>query len=98
MLTDPTPAAPRSAEQRYPRRLLRGVRDGPNLVVLQGDLPALKSAELSAAVVAARRHSRSFVADRHGTGTAALFAFGVPVDPRFGMGSASRHRIPAPSN
>ncbi len=64
----------------------------PNIVVLQGDLPALKSAELSDAMACAALHPRSFVADRQGTGTAALFAFGVPLDPRFGADSANRHR------
>lgn len=63
----------------------------PNVVVLQGDLPALGSVELAEAVAAARLHPRSFVSDRHGTGTSALFAFGVPLDPRFGAGSARRH-------
>ena len=64
----------------------------PNIVVVQGDLPALRSDELSAALTQAALHQRSFVADRQGTGTAALFAFGVPLDPRFGVGSAARHR------
>ncbi len=63
-----------------------------NIVVLQGDLPALRSAELSDALASAARHPRSFVADRQGTGTAALFAFGVSLDPRFGTDSAGRHR------
>ena len=35
---------------------------------------------------------KHFVADRHGSGTAALFAFGSPLDPRFGADSAHRHR------
>lgn len=64
----------------------------PNVVVLQGDLPALLPRELSGALTRAARHRRSFVPDRQGTGTAALFAFGVPPDPRFGADSASRHR------
>lgn len=64
----------------------------PNLVVLQGDLPALRPSELSGALLAAQQHPRSFVADREGTGTSALFAFGVPLAPRFGTGSAGRHR------
>ena len=54
--------------------------------------PALRPGELSQALEAARLNSRSFVADRHGTGTAALFAFGAPLDPRFGPHSAERHR------
>ena len=64
----------------------------PNIVVVQGDLPALRSVDLSAALAEAAQHRRSFVPDRQGTGTAALFAFGVPLDPRFGVDSARRHR------
>lgn len=63
-----------------------------NIVVLQGDLPALQAQELSEAVAAARHHRRSFVADRLATGTAALFAFGAPLDPKFGSDSSERHR------
>jgi 2-phospho-L-lactate guanylyltransferase len=63
-----------------------------NVVVLQGDLPTLQTQELAGAIDAARRVRRSFVADRQGTGTAALFAFGVPPDPLFGTNSARRHR------
>ena len=64
----------------------------PNIVVLQGDLPALQSYELDEAIAAARHHERSFVADRHGVGTAALFAFGTELEPRFGRDSARLHR------
>jgi 2-phospho-L-lactate guanylyltransferase len=64
----------------------------PNIVVLQGDLPALQTQELSQAIAAARAHRRSFVADRHGSGTAALLAFGSPLNPAFGPQSAQRHR------
>ena len=70
----------------------------PNIVVLQGDLPALQSQELAEAIAAARDHRRSFVADRHGSGTVALFAFGSPLEPAFGPDSArttsqfGRHR------
>lgn len=64
----------------------------PNVVVLQGDLPALQTSDLSDALAAARWHARSFVADRQGTGTSALFSFGVAPDPRFGTDSARRHR------
>ncbi|MGA7049762.1 MAG: 2-phospho-L-lactate guanylyltransferase [Mycobacterium sp.] len=63
-----------------------------NVVVLQGDLPALQTQELSEAVTAARHHQRSFVADRLATGTAALFAFGSALDPKFGSDSSTRHR------
>lgn len=90
---DPTPerhpnslnAALVTAEQR--------VRpDWTNIAVLQGDLPALRSTELSAAIATARAHQRSLVADRHGTGTTALFGFDVPLHPVFGTESAQRHR------
>lgn len=64
----------------------------PNIVVLQGDLPALRTGELNAALAAAGAHPRSFVADRQGSGTVALFAFGTPAEPRFGTDSARRHR------
>ena len=63
-----------------------------NIIVLHGDLPALQPGELSEALISAALYQRSFVPDRQGTGTAALFAFGVPLDPRFGTDSASRHR------
>jgi 2-phospho-L-lactate guanylyltransferase len=64
----------------------------PNIVVLQGDLPALQTQELAGAIAAARHHERSFVADRLGTGTAALCAFGTALDPQFGPDSCARHR------
>ncbi|OMC33839.1 2-phospho-L-lactate guanylyltransferase [Mycobacterium sp. GA-1841] len=64
----------------------------PNIVVLQGDLPALQPQELAEALALARGHRRSFVGDRHGTGTSALFAFGAPLAPHFGSDSAARHR------
>lgn len=62
-----------------------------NIVVLQGDLPALQTRELAEAITAARAFPRSYVSDRHGTGTSALFAFGTQLDPLFGADSAARH-------
>ncbi len=67
-------------------------RSTANTVVLQGDLPALQTHELADAVAQARGYRRSFVADRPGSGTAALFAFGTPLDPLLGRDSARRHR------
>lgn len=64
----------------------------PNIVVLQGDLPAMQTQELADAICAARAHQRSFVADRLGTGTAALCAFGSALDPQFGPDSSAQHR------
>jgi 2-phospho-L-lactate guanylyltransferase len=63
----------------------------PNIAVLQGDLPALQPQELTQAIAAARAHQRSFVSDRQGSGTVALFAFGSKLEPAFGSDSAQRH-------
>jgi len=65
---------------------------GSHLAVVHGDLPSLRSAELRSVLSAARAHPRSFVADRQGGGTSALFAFGVTLNPLFGPDSARRHR------
>ena len=54
--------------------------------------PRCSPHELAEAIDAARAYPRSFVADRHGTGTSALFAFGVALDPLFGANSAAAHR------
>jgi 2-phospho-L-lactate guanylyltransferase len=59
--------------------------------VLQGDLPALQSQEPAEAISPGRAYGRSFVADRHGTGTAALLVFGHSLNPEFGSDSARRH-------
>jgi 2-phospho-L-lactate guanylyltransferase len=64
----------------------------PNVVVLQGDLPALQPQELAEAIAAGRAHRRSFVADRQGSGTVALLAFDTSLNPAFGVESALRHR------
>lgn len=93
VLTDPTPAGhpdPLNNAIGAAEAVLRETT--PNVLALQGDLPALQSRELGEAIAAARAHPRSFVGDRHGTGTSALFAFGVPLDPRFGPDSAEQHR------
>lgn len=93
VLADPTPAG-----HPDPLNNAIGAAAGvlaarvPNLVALQGDLPALRTDELARALAAAREHRRSFVADRQGAGTAALFAFGAELRPRFGARSARRHR------
>jgi 2-phospho-L-lactate guanylyltransferase len=61
--------------------------------VLTADLPALRPAELEAALrVAASVPGRAFVPDAPGTGTTLLAAPpGVSLDPRFGPESAARH-------
>jgi len=63
------------------------------VAALAADLPALRPAELRAALSDAGRHEvRHFVPDLPGTGTVLLTAPpGVPLDPRFGVGSAAAH-------
>ena len=93
VLSDPTPDGHRDPLNNAISAGEAEVRsETANVVVLQGDLPALQPHELAAAIAAARRHPRSFVGDRHGTGTSALFSFGVALDPHFGADSARRHR------
>lgn len=74
-------------------------RERPTLVAaLQGDLPALRPAELDDALDAARRVLASpapaaFVPDHVGTGTTLLVGGpGRGLDPRFGPMSADAHR------
>ena len=61
------------------------------VAALSSDLPALRSAELAAALAAAAAAPRCFVTDAQDTGTTLLTAAGVPLRPRFGPGSAARH-------
>jgi 2-phospho-L-lactate guanylyltransferase len=61
------------------------------VAALSSDLPALRPAELAAALAAASAGPRCFVVDAAGTGTTLLTAAGVPLDPRFGRDSAAAH-------
>ncbi len=73
------------------RRLEAEHGPGPTGVLL-ADLPALRPEELAAALGHAARHRRAFVPDADGTGTVLLTArAGVPLEPRFGPGSAQAH-------
>jgi 2-phospho-L-lactate guanylyltransferase len=95
VLIDPTPAGhsdPLNNAVRAAAAAIAGrTPPQPNIMVLQGDLPAMQTHELAEAIEAARGYPRSFVTDRQGTGTTALFAFGVDLDPRFGSDSAGLH-------
>jgi 2-phospho-L-lactate guanylyltransferase len=64
----------------------------PAVAALSSDLPALRPAELAAALAAAEAAPRCFVADAQGTGTTLLTAVGTELRPRFGRGSAHAHR------
>jgi 2-phospho-L-lactate guanylyltransferase len=60
------------------------------VAALAGDLPALRGDDLAAALGAAT--VRGYVPDAAGTGTTLLAApLGVPLNPRFGPGSARAH-------
>jgi 2-phospho-L-lactate guanylyltransferase len=70
----------------------------PALAALTGDLPALRTGELTAALrradeaAASRAPRRAFVADTPGTGTVLLAApAGASLEPCFGPGSAAAH-------
>jgi 2-phospho-L-lactate/phosphoenolpyruvate guanylyltransferase len=52
----------------------------------------LRPDELAAALAAAERAPRCFVADAHGTGTTLLTAMRTGLRPAFGPGSAAAHR------
>ncbi len=92
VLADPTPEGHGNPLNNAIGAAEAALRPGvANIVVLQGDLPALQTQELAEAITAARSYARSFVSDRHGTGTSALFGFGAPLDPLFGANSAARH-------
>ena len=83
------PAAGLNAAMRYGADVVAGLAH--RRAVLTGDLPALRPDELDAALTAAGA-GRSFVADAAGTGTVLLTAdAGVPLEPRFGVGSAAAH-------
>ncbi|MBW4705320.1 2-phospho-L-lactate guanylyltransferase [Micromonospora sp. RL09-050-HVF-A] len=68
---------------------------GTWVAALTADLPALRPAELAAALHAVGTGPagvRRFVSDAPGTGTTLLVAPpGVPLDPRFGVDSAAAH-------
>lgn len=65
-----------------------------DIIALQADLPALRTAELADAYRLSYGHSRCVVSDHHGTGTAALIVDGRASEfaPLFGPASARRHR------
>ncbi|WP_084352411.1 2-phospho-L-lactate guanylyltransferase [Millisia brevis] len=75
------------------RRAAESSGTGASVVIaLQADLPAVRPAELDAAIGAAPC-GRSVVVDHTGIGTTALIARGrgVALDPMFGPNSARRH-------
>ncbi|WP_329182347.1 MULTISPECIES: 2-phospho-L-lactate guanylyltransferase [unclassified Streptomyces] len=87
------PAAGLNAALRYGAGLVRQRRASAGVGALNGDLPALRPAELGAVLrEAARLPGRAFLADTAGPGTTLLTASpGVALSPGFGGASRSRH-------
>jgi 2-phospho-L-lactate guanylyltransferase len=76
----------------YGARYSRGLWPERGVAGLAGDLPALRSGELTSALDAAASHGHAFVPDADGTGTTLYAAVpGVGFEPRFGLESAARH-------
>ena len=72
---------------RHGAKLLARHQPAAGVVALCADLPALKSAELSAVLLQAGDHDRSFLADAAGSGTTLLSARpGIDLDPQPGRG------------
>lgn len=70
----------------------RHTRPQANIMVMLGDLPALRPTDLAAACELAAGQRRSMVPDADGTGTTSLFArAGLSLRPRFGVGSRAKH-------
>ncbi len=67
------------------------VAGGAPVAALHSDLPALRPAELTAALDAAVGHDRAFVVDADGTGTTLLAVTSGELAPAFGAGSAAVH-------
>lgn len=89
VVVEDAPAGIRAALERA----LAHVDPGSPRGALLGDLPALRPAELDAALLAAGGFDRAFVADAEGTGTTLVTARGgVAFESSFGDGSAARHR------
>lgn len=87
------PAAGLNAALRYGAGRVRERRPGAAVAALNGDLPALRPAELAAVLEEAlRAPERAFLADAAGPGTTLLAALpGVALSPAFGGPSRARH-------
>ncbi len=89
---------PDSPAEGIDAALLEGGRTGrgwwprADLAALSADLPAVRSAELAAALGEATRYRRALVSDHSGDGTTLLTArAGTALAPSYGRGSRHRH-------
>jgi 2-phospho-L-lactate guanylyltransferase len=86
------PTDPLNAAIRQGLMVARAAFPQANLAVLTGDLPALTAADVDRTLRLAAAHERSLVPDAAGTGTTTLLALaGIPIEPRFGVGSRAAH-------
>jgi len=86
------PTDPLNTAIRQGADAARAAFPGCGIAVVTGDLPALTTADVEAALALAAAHRLSMVADEEGTGTTALLALaGVSFSPRFGPGSRAAH-------
>lgn len=89
------PDAPNSglnAALRHGAGHVRAAHPTSSLAALSGDLPALRPAELDAALTAANKFPATLVSDVSGVGTTLLTASqGVDLDPEFGPRSRAAH-------
>lgn len=70
-----------------------GAARAAGVAALLGDLPCLQPADVDRAFALAVRHPLAVVPDAEGSGTTLITALpGVALVPRFGAGSAARHR------
>lgn len=91
VVPEPAPAQGLNGAIRAGIAHARATDLGP-VAVLLGDLPALRPADLDAALAAASDHPRAVVVDADGSGTTLLTATaGVELLPAFGAGSAAEH-------
>jgi 2-phospho-L-lactate/phosphoenolpyruvate guanylyltransferase len=93
LVTADTPGRGLSPALRHGAAAAAAGWPGSGIGALAADLPALRPAELSLALRAAERWEHAFVPDAAGSGTTLYTARpGARFSPRFGPGSAARHR------
>lgn len=94
-VSDDGPPGSAPAASRLDAAVARGMSvagDGMRRAALLGDLPALRSDDLAAALRLAAAHDRGVVADAEGTGSTLVTAApGIPWTSAFGAGSFARH-------
>ncbi len=87
------PASGLNAAIRAGIAVARARRPDSPVAAMTGDLPTVRAADIDSMLELAHAHLLALVADKEGTGTTTILAAaGVELVPRFGVGSAERHR------